>query len=166
MERNFLSKHYVAVQDAQNKILTSYLFNLSGQIVGYQQYRPDSDKTKRNNPKDGRYYTYISKGQFAIWGLETFHWNNEVLFIVEGIFDAVRIHNLGYPCIAVLSNNPKPLKGWLKTINRKILGVCDPEASGKYMMKYCDKYYIMDDHDLGDASEEEVKKIVEELLCY
>lgn len=162
--RNLNSYHYKLTIDPEGNVITFYLFNLSGKIVGYQQYRPDADKTKRNNPKDGRYYTHITKGELAVWGLETFNYKPNVLFITEGIFDACRIHNFGYPAIAVLTSNPKPLKNWLNSINRTIIGVCDPGPSGKYMKRYCDVFHTMSDIDLGDTPEMDVFYILENLL--
>lgn len=167
--QNLLNRHcypykYQVSIDELTGVATFYLFNLSGKLIGYQQYRPAADKTKRNNPKDGRYYTYITKGENAVWGLETFNYKPDVLFITEGIFDACRIHNFGFPAIAVLTSNPKPLKNWLNSINRVIIGVCDPGPSGKYMKRYCDVYHTMSDADLGDTPEMDVFYILENLL--
>jgi hypothetical protein len=44
--------------DEVERVATFLLWNLSGQCVGYQQYRPEGEKKPRNNPKQGKYYTF------------------------------------------------------------------------------------------------------------
>ena len=43
------------VLDEAEGVVTFYLWNLSGQLVGYQQYRPSGEKKPQNNPKQGKY---------------------------------------------------------------------------------------------------------------
>lgn len=43
--------------DFDEQVATFYLWNLSGQLVGYQQYRPDAPK-HHAEPKLARYFTY------------------------------------------------------------------------------------------------------------
>lgn len=150
--------------DEENYIATFLLYNLSGKLIGYQQYRPNASKIKRNNPKDSRYFTYCSKNETCMWGIETLHWKPDILFVVEGIFDAVRIHNLGYPCIAVLGNIPKPLKNWFYSINQTIIGICDPDEAGLKIANFCDIHHVMNNNDLGDSTDKEVETIINNLL--
>jgi hypothetical protein len=132
------------------------LWNLSGQLVGYQQYRPFADKTVPNNPKLGRYFTY-SKNNISVWGLETYHWRNDVLFVTEGIFDACKLHNQGLPAIAVLSNNPKQLKPWLGSLPRLTISVCDNDDAGKRLANVSDMAIFCEgDKDLGDMTQHQV----------
>lgn len=141
------------------------LFNLSGQVVGYQQYRPHAPKSFPNNPKLGRYYTY-AKNKTAVWGLETFYFRNDVLFLTEGIFDACKLHNLGLPAIAVLSNDPKSLKSWLFALPRTVVAVCDNDAAGKKLAKLGQLVVVPPDgKDLGDMTNLQVKQLVERFLC-
>ena len=130
------------------------LWNLSGQMVGYQQYRPDAGKEKRNHPKDGRYFTYNPKNvATAVWGLESWYLSDE-LYICEGIFDACRMTAIGSSAIATMSNNPKHLRSWFSALSRPIVAICDPDNAGRQLAKYGDVAYIMPEgSDLGDADE-------------
>lgn len=57
--------------DEEEGVVTFYLWNLSGQLVGYQQYRPKGEKRPQNNPKEGKYYTYRGLPTLAVWGVES-----------------------------------------------------------------------------------------------
>ncbi len=109
------------------------LWNLSGQFVGYQQYRPFADKACKNDPRDGRYYTSLhgNKGEkpLAVWGLESFDYDPKIVVIVEGIFDACRLHNHGVPCVALLTSSHKHFRNWLTSLGRKVYKVEDDHGS-------------------------------------
>lgn len=159
LERGMNPELYRVSWDSETA--TFLLYNLSGQLVGYQQYRPGAEKTKHNDPKEGRYYTY-AKNNLAVWGLESFYFKNDILFLTEGVFDAVKLHALGLPAIAVLANNPKQLKPWLYALPRMIVAVCDNDAAGAKLAG-CAGYAIKLDgaHDLGDMSLDAVRELVE-----
>lgn len=163
------------------------LFNLSGKIVGYQNYKWWADKTRNNDPRESRYYTYSSNPKFfvdsgnsdclwiqktdrncrelAVFGLETYFYRTDILFMVEGIMDAVRLHNLGLPAIALLSNDPKHLKYWFPLLNRLLIVITDDDKAGQLLGKYGDIVLTLSGgRDLGDMSDREVKKLVKEYL--
>lgn len=130
LDRGLNPAHYRSVfVDEMSGVATFLLWNLSTKLVGYQQYRPDGDKEKCNDRDLGKYYTY-QKDSIAVWGLETLEYRRDILFITEGIFDAVKFHALGLPCVAVLQNNPKPTRSWLFAIPRIIIAACDGDAAG------------------------------------
>lgn len=139
------------------------LWNLSGQLTGYQRYSPFLEK-KRNNTPLGRYYTYRSKSKISVWGLESYRFS-DTLFITEGIFDACRITWFEHSAIALLSNDPcQNTKKWLNIISksRKLVSICDPDKAGKKLIKLSHDYHIMPDNiDLGDSSLEYVYHIIE-----
>lgn len=151
-----------------DEVASFCLFNLSGQFVGYQQYRPSADKTRKNDPKLGRYYTYTKRGPenstyLAVWGMETYYYRTDVLFITEGIFDAVKLHNQGLPAIAALANDPKQMRPWLRILGqtRTIIGVCDNDAAGMKLKNSVDKSILLkDDKDLGDMADSEVNTLL------
>jgi len=149
-------------------VVTFICYNFSGQCVGYQQYRPDAPKTKSNDEKYGRYYTYFTPGQTAVWGLETFYYREDVLFVTEGVFDCVRLHNLGLPAIAVLSCNPKHLRSFLRVVNRKKVAVCDNDQAGQLLANSCDSSMIcpIEGMDLGDMTDEQVRDFMKGYLTY
>ena len=142
-----------------------WLFNLSGQLCGYQRYYWRGSKKTNKENEDPKYYTYITKEyrsvKNAVWGLETYI-PNSILFIVEGIFDAIPIHKLGYPCIAVLGYNPANLKQWLNLLPVKTIAVLDGDKSGFALSKYTDDYISLPDGlDPGDFMSDGIEKLKE-----
>lgn len=144
-----ISRYTVDI-DEENRCARFFLWNLSGQLCGYQKYQPDKDKTQNNDPIDGRYYTRPFGRQhhdnfrrdtflLTVFGLETFNYRSDILFVVEGIFDACPLHNRGLPCIAVLGSTPKQLKPWFRCIsNRKLIALTDGDMAGSKLGKLCD----------------------------
>lgn len=155
--------HHIWIDDSNNMAIFP-LWNLSGQLVGYQQYRPLLPKEPNNSPIDGRYYTYRNKDHIGVWGLES--WNmSRTLFITEGIFDACRLTNHNISAIALLSNNPNDTtKKWLWSIRkfRPVFAICDNGPSGKKLVDLSHKSYTMSNtKDLGDSTEDFVFEIIE-----
>lgn len=143
------------VVDEVNRVATFYLYNLSGQLVGYQQYRPEGDKKPQNNPKEGKYFTYRKQPTLAVWGVESLHLSNNVVFVTEGLFDAARLTKRGYSAIAALSNSPtSDLSNWLQCLNRKVVAVCDNDSAGRKLAKFGHVAIFTTDKDLGDSDEE------------
>jgi len=145
------------VLDEINNVATFYCWNLSGQLVGYQKYRPQGCKKIFNCAEKGRYYTYRNKNQptVVVWGTESLYQSNGVVYLTEGIFDACRMTDLGYSAIATLCNNPpKDYKNWLRMLNRPIVAVCDNDAAGMKLAKFGDYVEVVPDgKDLGEASD-------------
>jgi hypothetical protein len=163
--RHLNTELYSVIVNEDDDVATFLLFNLSGQVVGYQQYRPGATKEKRNDPRNGRYFTYITPDTLGVWGLETFLFKRDVLFVTEGIFDACRLHNLGLPAVAVLSNNPRGLHSWLHSLARTVVAVADNDKAGLALMKFGDKALVCDTgKDLGDMTDEEVKELLQNYL--
>ena len=151
--------------DEVDRVATFYLWNLSGQLVGYQQYRPESSKKNKNNPRDGKYFTYRKQPTIGVWGIESLHLSKNILFITEGIFDACRITQLGYSAIAVLScDQKKEFRNWLTMLNRRIIAVCDDDKSGKKLAKFGDVAITTTEHDLGDSTEEFVTELIKKFV--
>lgn len=132
-------------------------------MVGFQRYYPYGDKKVFNNPSVGKYYNYRGSSDVAVWGLESWNLSN-TLFLTEGVFDAARLTWHGMSALAVLSNDPdKSTTRWLWTVRkiRPVVAVCDNDKAGLKLAKYGTFSEIVEGHDLGDASEEYVKKLVE-----
>lgn len=148
------------VLDEVERIATFYLWNLSGELVGYQQYRPEGEKKPQNHPTQGKYFTYRKRPTLAVFGVETLY-RPGPLFITEGIFDACRLTNRGCAAIAVLANNPgTDLANWLYMLGRKVVAVCDNDAAGRKLAKYGHVAEFTEDKDLGDSSEEYVTQLI------
>ena len=168
--QHLLSRHlnpalyHVSVDEAES-VATFLLFNLSGQVVGYQQYRPGAAKAQNNDPRAGRYFTYSPKHLLAVFGLETYHFRTDLLFVTEGVFDACRLHNLGLPAVAVLSNNPKGLANFLFAVPRRVVVVADNDPAGRMLMEYGDEVLVCNaGKDLGDMTDGEVQSLLTKYL--
>lgn len=138
------------------------IWNISGKLTGYQNYRPLNPKAPNNDPHSGRYYTHRNKDEIGVWGMESWKFSR-TLFVVEGIFDAARITNHYGSCIALLSNNPSDAtKRWLWTVrqSRPVFSICDNGPSGKKLASLSHKSYTMQEGDLGDSSEEFVRSVI------
>lgn len=156
-----VNKHRVWI-DEENRVATYPLLNTSGQMCGYQQYRPEGDKKAFNSPREGKYYSHRNKTQHAVWGLESWRFSN-TLFVTEGVFDASRLTWVGCSAVAVLANDlDKSLTRWLWTVRRfrKIVTVCDDDKAGRKLQKFGNTFHVVEDGDLGDASDEYVENLV------
>ena len=153
---------HLIVDDASG-VATFLLYNLSGKMVGYQQYRPDAPK-KMNGP-EGRYWTYLAKSQTAVWGLDTLSPSAGRLFLTEGIFDAVKLHRQGEAAIALLGNGGSPsLRQWLGVLPQKVIAVLDRDDAGSLLKKSADEYITVPapHKDLGDMTDAEVLAFLSE----
>lgn len=138
------------------------LWNLSGQLVGYQRYRPDKDKVKDNDPREGRYFTRVKDGRVGVWGLESWNFSN-TLYLTEGVFDAARLTEKGQSAIAVLScDPPQSTRRWLSVVRRMrpVVAVCDNDEAGRKLTKFGHVSYTVQEGDLGDASDETVNSVI------
>lgn len=167
LKQHLLDRHYDhtkynnQILDEENSVLSVYLSNLSGQFVGFQQYRPLEQSKKMNNPKESRYFTYSQRGVNACWGLETLNPNNKTLFLVEGIFKASSLHMLGLNALALLTSNPKPMKSWLHTLPYKLVGIGDNDKAGLGMQRIAGEGF-QSPLDLDEYSLEDLNKLLQE----
>jgi DNA primase len=145
-----------------NKV-TFLLYNLSGQIVGYQHYRPlVEEKGVKNNPKLGRYFTKLPRATIGVFGLECLNPNDSRVFIVEGIFKAGVLHRLGYNAIAVLGADPKPLQGWFKALRGRytLYAIGDADEAGKRLVEIVGNGF-QSPKDLDEMTDEDIMELIE-----
>lgn len=155
-----LNLHRPIVDEVED-LATFYLWNLSGQLVGYQQYRRSGEKKPQNNPREGKYYTYRRKEDLAVWGLESFN-NPGSLFVTEGVFDACRLTEKGCAAVAVLSNNPsQDVRNWLMSLARRVVVVADNDKAGRMLASCGHEAVFTYEKDLGDSSEDFVNSLVQ-----
>jgi len=141
--------------DDENDVATFFLWNVSGQLVGFQHYRRNGEKRPQNDPKQGKYYTYKSPGTVALWGLESLHLTPGLLFVTEGVFDAARLVSHGFSAVAVLSNNPTTdVRNWVMSLGRTVVAVCDNDKAGRLLAKVGHTAVFTVDKDVGDADEQ------------
>lgn len=150
--------------DEKNHVATFPIYNLRSQLLGYQQYRPDGNKSVNNNPRMGKYFTRKpSNPEPTYWGAESWNLSN-TLFLVEGLFDAARLTSLGYSALAVFTNNPgSNFLGFISLIQqlRPVVAVCDADAAGIKLAKYAHKHYTLTTgKDVSDAEEQEILSLV------
>lgn len=153
-----IDRYSVSV-DEDERVAYFYIWNLSGQLVGYQHYRPDADKQAKNSPRSGRYYTYVSKEgdrghRLAVWGLESLTYRDDVVFVLEGIFKCVPFHNRNIPAIATLTNNPKPLRNFLNILSkgRRLIFIGDNDTNGSTTRSMGYEFHLPPSH-VKDADE-------------
>lgn len=160
-ERHVDLELHCPIIDESEGIATFLLFNLSGQIVGFQQYRPSASKEVKNNPRDGRYFTFRKSPTVAVFGVESLHLTPEIVFVTEGIFDAVRLTKRRVSALAVLSNDPtSDVRNFLACLSRKTVAVCDNDTAGKKLASSCDEAIFTSNKDLGDSDEEFVDDLL------
>lgn len=162
LSRNYDPSTYVnQVLDVKDNILTVYLTNLSGQFVGFQQYRPEEEAKRLNDPRLSRYFTYSQRGVNACWGLETLDPTKKDLYLVEGIFKASTLHMLGLNAVALLTSHPKPMKSWLHTMNYNLVGIGDNDKAGDGIINVARKGFKLD-KDVDEYDLEELQELLKE----
>jgi hypothetical protein len=163
--RHFDTRLHTAWVDEEEGVATFPLWNLSSQLVGYQQYRPSGDKKKFNHPKEGRYFTWRKGLVVGVWGLESWSFS-QTLFVTEGVFDAVRLTTRGYSAVATLSNDvDSSLARWFWTLRkvRRVVVLCDNDSAGLKLAKVGVTFHVMQGgKDLGEASDEYVSNLLKE----
>lgn len=145
--------------------ITFPLWNISGQLVGYQRYRPGADKTRHNDPREGRYFTRVKDDRVGVWGMESWY-DSPTLFVSEGIFDASALNWFcGMSSVAVTTSTPsKQVINWFWTVRqfRKVVVICDGDAAGLKLRHLGHTYHVMPEGlDMGDANEYYIREIVE-----
>jgi hypothetical protein len=152
--------------DEVERVATFFMYNLSGQVVGYQQYRPEGLKKPNNNPREGKYFTFRQAPTVGVWGVESLHLTPHVVFVTEGLFDAARLTEQGVSALAVFTNNPgKDVMNWLSMLGRKVVVVCDGDNAGAKLAKYGDvSLCLLGGKDLGDADDETVTFVLQNFV--
>lgn len=133
--------------DEEAGLATFFLFSLTGAFVGYQQYRPNGPKTSEGKglPREElRYFTHITRDSekrpnaMPVFGMSQYDWRKPDLYIVEGIFDAIALHNLGLNALAVLGNNPAAASAFFAAFGQhRIIGVLDGDKASDALAKHC-----------------------------
>ena len=144
------------ILDDEEGTITLYFWNPSGQLVAYQQHRPNVPScSQKLGPKEARYFTYRKIPTIAVWGVESLYISDGPVFLCEGVFDACRFTYRGYSALAACCNNPpKDFRNWLEFLSRPIVVVCDNDDAGRKLAKYGDYVEVVTDvKDVGEAPE-------------
>jgi hypothetical protein len=141
--------------------VTMPLWNMSGQMVGFQTYSPLQPKKEVGDPTLQKYFTWSTKpcgsknAELAVWGLETVQWTDSLLFLTEGVFDAARLHWFGLPAVAVMGNNPVHLVSWLDALPSHKVACVQGDTAGKKLAAFGDSCVMLPDtHDVGSLTDE------------
>ena len=175
MRKHLISRHVdleLHNPSLTDRVATFLMYNLSGEVVGYQRYTPSFPSAsprdgRQSNVRDRRYYNYVSSGKIGSFGVETFNLNVPCVFITEGVFDACRLTRRGLCAIAMLTNNPSSsMKNFLKLLGKPIVAVCDDDKAGM-KLRNSGHYFetVQDGKDLGECSEEFVDYLVRKYCC-
>jgi len=155
------SKYSISYDQVEG-IITFMLYNGTGQIVGYQQYRPsEASKQKKNDPKSGRYYTYLPKETDGVFGLDVLNPADRTIYVVEGIFKAAVLHRLGYNAFAVLTSTPKRLRPWFKILRQtwNLVAIGDNDDAGRKLVNIV-KTGFQSPSDLDEMTDEDIKSLL------
>lgn len=133
-DRGYLEGMPNIVVDYDNEVVVFLLYSTTGVFIGYQNYFWKAEKERSNK---GRYFTWLTEEYkpMSVWGWHSLSKFSEqdVLFIVEGMWDAVRVHGAGYACLAVLTATPqKQTIEYIKqnSWRRTKIGLIDNDENG------------------------------------
>ncbi len=161
-ERGMNPKLYNLQKSYSASVITFYLWNLSGQLVGYQQYRPNKTEKKNNSPKMSRYFTYLKRDMDGVFGLELLDFNQKTIYIVEGVFKAAVLHRLGFNALAVLTNHPKRLKPWFRILRAQgwnLVAIGDNDPAGQKLVNTL-KSGFLSPVDLDEMKDEDILSLL------
>ncbi len=158
------------VHDEESNNTYFFLYNLSGDCVGYQKYNP-------NNPKEGglgwmgRYFTKVHKeatghSKIAVYGLETYDFKKDYFFVAEGVFDIIKIHNMGEPGITNLGCSlSRQAKNWYNSLSQKKIVIQDRDDAGTELGAIGDWIYTVPEpyKDLGEMPQQEVNIFIQNI---
>lgn len=151
------------------------LWNLTGQMVGYQKYSPWAPKNEKNNlpPGERKYYTYLGKEgdeypkngkhKVGFFGLDKLKASDKTVVVVEGVFDAIRLINEGVPTLALLSNDPKRFRPFFRALNKRVVAVCDNDTAGRKLAKIGTFSLTCSEKDVDDMSDKEFSSLLDML---
>lgn len=175
MDRGWSPETYGTLPVPEQGCLYFWLWNFSRQLVGYQRYIPEGAKSQKHAKESSsdRYYTYITKpddrnAHQAVWGLQSIHSTTKVLYVVEGVWDAISIQNLGYAAIAILgvSRSPRVIP-FLRLIQYRYrtIAVCDNDENeqGLVLANFTTEYIITPSpfNDVNQMPPHELKDLLE-----
>ena len=160
-QRRLLPELYSnASVDEESGVATFALWSMTGQMVGFQQYRPGAPKSGLEKARDQRYFTFLRKeGEkhtaLSAFGVELLDRKQRVLFMAEGVFDVSPLHQRGVNALDVLTINPKPLKGWLRSMGYYLVSLCEGDKAGRKLAGLADEsVFLPEETDPAEQSDE------------
>lgn len=160
-------KDFKIGRDLTEKTVTIPIFTEEDELVGFLgRY---IDKTR---PKNSRYRVYqFLRGKY-LFPLDQFKTYNETCILVEGVLDALWLHQLGFTnCYAILGNQLTPTQAnFLRGKFREIIFMFDNDARGQTAIEIAKEKlkgeiislvnYPLDRHDPQECTQEEIAKMI------
>jgi len=134
------------------------LYDSTGNMIGYHNYRPNKDKVLNNHPYESRYFTRVTKGWEAFYGYRS-RLYSKTLFVTEGLWDAERVQEAGFSCYTLFSNNPKnsAMLNLLRKV-RPVVALCDGDKAGRSLAKFGHESVVFEENrDANDYTPQELK---------
>ena len=158
------------IHDTETNNTFFFLYNLSGESIGYQKYNPDNKKGTGLGWM-GKYFTRVAKehtghSKIAVYGLETYKFGKEYFFVTEGVFDVIKVHNMGEPGIANLGCSvSKQAKNWYGSLPQLKIVIQDRDDAGTELGSIGDYVYTVPEpyKDLGEMPQEEVNEFIDNI---
>ncbi len=134
-------------------------------LVGVLEYNWLGAKKPGRNVKGNKYFSQSVRGKLGVYGMESVTDWDEVVYVVEGVWDAIALHALGYQAVAVLTCNPKAIRKWLKSFNS--VALCDGDAAGLTLQRNTKYFMHLDENkDVSDLDNlEEYMKCLDTWLA-
>lgn len=129
------------------------LRTLDGKFAGVLRHNPAGDKKSKTTPK---YRMVNCKGRTVFFGVESIA-NDGPIYLVEGVFKAAKLHNLGFASLAIMGADVKHHRGQLKILRqtRPLIAIGDNDVAGKAMVKQVGAGFTSP-RDLDEMTDEEV----------
>lgn len=159
--------YHCHVDDDAGKV-TFWLADDRMQLAGMLQYYPHGSKSTTD--ENSKYFSKASKNRMVpLFGMETFHWSPDVIFLSEGAFDSVRLANRGYTSLAMLSSNVhQRTRNWITSRGRRTVFVRDNDHLIKskkrdrnHIKYFVDDVYIPAAEDMGAMEEDEIDRMLD-----
>jgi len=149
--RGLKPNHRVWIDHLQEVVtfpLWSFPLLGKSRLIGYQRYNWQEVKIRNNC---GKYYTWLtddSKDR-GCYGLDNCYGHGP-LFVVEGIWDSLRVVNCYFDCLALLTCSPcKNMRAHLRQLagKRPIVALCDNDEnkSGLRLKSAADYFFVVPD---------------------
>lgn len=128
--------------DDEAHVVTFPLYDITHNLIGYQQYRPDGDK-KSHEKECAKYWTHHLPGTSRFWIPKTYDSSKRIVFVQEGIFSATPLVTLGHNVVAILSSDNKDALKNLRIQGHYLIGICDGDQAGKKLSRHLDDAIIL-----------------------
>lgn len=167
LQRGLDLRNYSSVYVSEEEYSATFLlWNLSGQLVGYQEYRPLGSKKEKKDLSKMKYRTQVGQGfHQPVWGLESILPTTKQIFLVEGIFDAAKLHQAGVSALAIFSSgSSRQLAQFLNLLPYRLISILDNDDSKKSFSSFSDRTLITPSpyKDVGEMPVSEIRTFLSE----